>query len=141
MQVMRAVSKFLRLPAGRRGLLLEATASLVLASVALSLLPFKRAIQLGSIPLGRKAGASVKEVIAAIEASARRLPWRNVCIHNGIAAQRMLRRRGFDAILHYGIGNDRERDVLAAHVWVSLDGVPVIGGEEARAFACVGAFP
>jgi hypothetical protein len=80
-------------------------------------------------------------VVSAIETAARRLPWRVVCIQKGIAAQRMLRRRGLDAVLHYGIGNDRDRDRLDAHVWVSVDGAPVIGGEEARAFAPVAAFP
>jgi hypothetical protein len=139
MQAMRVVTRFWRLPARRRRLLLQATATLALASGALSLLPFKRAIRLGSVPLRRVRGDTAEEVISAVETAARRLPWRNVCIHKGIAAQRMLRRRGLDATLHYGIGNGG--NALAAHVWVSLDGVPVIGGEEARAFACVGAFP
>lgn len=136
---MRLVARFWRLPARRQRLLIEAAASLALASAGLALLPFKRAIRLGSTSLGKSSTDTASEVVSAVEAAARRLPWRNVCIHKGIAAQRMLRRRGFDATLHYGIGN--EGDTLAAHVWVSLDGVPVIGGEEARSFAPVGAFP
>lgn len=138
---MRLVTKFWRFPAHRKALLLEAAATLTLVSAALSLLPFKRAIRLGSVPLGRPSAVPADDIVWAIEAAAGRLPWRNVCIHTGIAVQRMLRRRGFDATLLYGIGNDRERDGLAAHVWVSLDGVPVIGGEEARSYAPVGAFP
>lgn len=136
---MRLLSRFWQLPSERQTLLLEATATLALASAALSLLPFKRAIRLGSIPLGELAAGTSDDVTWAIEKVAPRLPWRNMCIQKGIAAQRMLRRRGFDAILQYGIGNDG--DTLSAHVWVNLDGVPVIGGEEARAFAPVGAFP
>lgn len=141
MQIVRVMTSFLRLPADRRALIVEATASLALASAVLALLPFKRAVRLGSIPLGGSSSGSAEEVVSAIEKAARRLPWRNVCIQKGIAAQRMLRRRGFDAILHYGVGTGRDRDGLAAHVWVSVDGSPVIGGEEASAFAPVGAFP
>ena len=141
MQVLRVITRFFRLPAGRRALLMEAIASLALASAALAVLPFKRAIRIGSIPLGRSSATTANEVVSAIEAASRRLPWRNVCIHKGLAAQRMLRRRGFDAILHYGVGNDEKADRLAAHVWVNVEGSPVIGGEEARGFARVGAFP
>ena len=136
---MRLLAKFWRLEPGRRLLLMEAAATLALAAAALALLPFKRAIRIGAVPLRRDSPADAYEVVAAIETAALRLPWRNVCIHKGIAAQRMIRRRGLDARLHYGIGKDDGR--LAAHVWVSLDGVPVIGGEEADAFAPVGAFP
>ena len=138
---MHAVTRFRQLPARRRALLLEAAASLALASAVLRLLPFKRATRLGSVPLRRAVTGNAEEVAWAVEAAARRVPWRAVCIHKGIAAQRMLRSRGLDATLHYGIGNGRDRDGLAAHVWVNLGGVPVIGGEEARAFAAVGAFP
>jgi len=35
----------------------------------------------------------------------------------------------------------RDRDGLAAHVWVSLCDIPLIGGEEAGEFAAVGTFP
>ena len=112
---------------------------LTVVSAALSLLPFKRAIRLGSVPLAPVSPAAVQDIVSAVETAARQLPWRIVCIQRGITAQRMLRRRGLDAKLHYGIGS--KDDVLAAHVWVSLDGVPVIGGEEATAFAPVGAFP
>jgi hypothetical protein len=141
MQVMRAVTRFWQLSARRRALLLEAAASLALASAGLRLLPFKRAIRLGSVPLRSAVTGKAEDVAWAIEAAARRVPWRAVCIHKGIAAQRMLRSRGLDATLHYGIGNDADRDALAAHVWVNIDGAPVIGGEEARAVAAVGAFP
>ncbi len=136
---MRLVMRFWQLPAGQRALLFEAAVTLTVVSAALPLLSFKRAIRLGCVPLAPVSSADAQDVVSAVEAAARRLPWRTVCIQRGIAAQRMLRRRGLDATLHYGIGN--EADGLAAHVWVSLDGVPVIGGKEAGAFAPVGAFP
>jgi hypothetical protein len=141
MQVIGALRKFWRLPVHRRALLLEASATLAMVSAALPLLPFKRVIRLGSVPLREASEHTAKEVVSAIEMAGRRLPWRIVCIHKGLAAQRMLRRRGLDARLHYGIGSKPDRDGLAAHVWVSLHGVPVIGGEESHGFAPVGAFP
>jgi hypothetical protein len=76
----------------------------------------------------------------AVLASARRVPWRTVCFQNGMAAQIMLRRRGINSILHYGVAKDTEEG-LKAHVWVTVDGLALIGGEEAEGFACLASFP
>ena len=117
--------------------------TLAAVAAALRVLAFKRAIRLGAVALhGRPtASDSIADCIWAVEAAARRVPWRSVCIQNGIAAQWMLRRRGIDAVLRYGIANERSPHRLEAHVWVTVDGEPVIGGAEARSFAPVAAFP
>jgi len=133
--------RFWRLPAQRRSLLVQAAANLTLVSMGLALLPFKRAIRLGSVRFRPGLTGEAEDVVWAVEAIARRVPWRAVCLHKGITAQRMLRRRGLDAMLHYGIGHGDDRDGLAAHVWVSLCDIPLIGGEEAGEFAAVGTFP
>jgi hypothetical protein len=138
----KLLPRFQKLDRTRQRLLIEAVATLTFISVALHLLPFKRAIRLGAVRISpRHPGSKVEDVIWAVEAAARRLPWTIVCIQSGISAQRMLRRRGKEAILHYGVGNGRRSENLEAHVWVAVDGQPVIGGEEARAFAPVAAFP
>jgi hypothetical protein len=137
-----ALSRFQRLGRERQVLLVEAAATLIMTSAALRLLPFERVIRLGAIPLsGRPGSASSAEAVWAIESAGRRLPWRIVCIQKGIAAQRMLRRRGFDARLHYGIGRWAGEGELKAHVWVTLGGSAVIGGAEAATFAEVAAYP
>lgn len=84
---------------------------------------------------------SIDDVVWAVEAAARRVPWRTMCIEKGLAVQRMLRSGGVDAILHYGARYHRETGKLEAHVWVTVDGCPVIGGAEAGNFAAIASYP
>ena len=70
----------------------------------------------------------------------RRLPWRTKCIEKGLAVQRLLRSGGVDALLHYG-ARHAENGMLEAHVWVSVDGETVIGGDEAPGFAELAQYP
>ena len=64
-----------------------------------------------------------------------------MCIEQGIAGQRMMRRAGINARLHYGAHPGDGDAKLSAHVWVSVDGDVVLGGEEAVDFAEVAVFP
>jgi hypothetical protein len=126
----------------RRRLLAEAVVTLSLVSAGLRLLPFRRAIELGDVRARPVPGSGgIDDVVWAIEAAAWRLPWRAVCLHKGLTAQRMLRRRGIDALLDYGIRTDGVEQVLEAHVWVTVDGQAIIGGEEAEGFARVARYP
>jgi hypothetical protein len=137
------LERFRRLGRERQSLLLEAICELALASASVAFLPFRRAIVRGSIPLStaRRRPATSETVVWAVEAAARRMPWRTVCIEQGLTAQRMLRRRGIDARLHYGARNDHSAGKLEAHVWVTVDHVAVIGESEARRFAEIAAYP
>ena len=130
-----------RLSGRRQRLLFEAAATLIAVSVALRVLPFRRVIRLGAVSVRGRSEDAAEDCIWAMEAAARRLPWPIVCIQKGIAGQRLLRRHGIDAKLHYGIANPADRPKLEAHVWVTVGGEPVIGGTEARAFAPVAAYP
>lgn len=129
-----------------RALLLEAAAGLLVASLAIRLLPFRtlagrlagHAPDNGGRSIGR--GAEIGRVTWAVEACARRLPWRIVCFQKGVAVHRMLLRRGIASTLHYGVAQKPERG-LSAHVWVTHQGDPVIGGEEAVGYACLATFP
>ena len=121
-------------------LLVAASAALARARGTLLLLPFERAIRHGSVPLSsRGEGGSVFEIVWAVQAVGRRLPFRTMCIEQGLAAQRLLRRTGVDARLHYGAR--QAADALEAHVWVSVDGTTLIGGEEASGFALIATYP
>jgi Transglutaminase-like superfamily len=130
-----------RLSGERKRLLLRATALLGLASIAVALLPFRRAIRFGSVPVGARQSSSVEEIAWAVEAAARRLPWRTVCIEKGLVVQRILRGAGLNAILHYGARHHPDNRKLEAHVWVTIDGRIVIGGAEAPDFALVASYP
>lgn len=134
------LSRFHRFGRERRGLLIEAASALALACAAVAFLPFRRAIRLGSVAPEPGRSGSVSDCAWAVEAAARRLPLRAVCIQKGLALQRMLRRRGFDARLHYGARNEPPGK-LHAHVWVSVEGDVVMGGNEQPDFAEIAVFP
>ena len=135
------ISKAHKLGRQRLLLLAEAAGTLAAVSFALRVLPFKRAIRMGSVRLANREPTSAHECIWAVEAAARRAPWRAVCIQQGLAAQRMLRRRGIDAVLHYGIANRGDQAKLEAHVWVTVGATALIGGAEAPEFEPVAAYP
>lgn len=136
------ISRWARLDRQRQALLAEALLAVAGASAAIRLREFKRAIRMGSLPLTRQKAASdiTDDVRWAVETAARNVPWRAMCIQQGLALQWMLRRRGVDARLHYGIGRD-EIGELQAHVWVAAGDSVVIGGDEAPRFKCVATFP
>ena len=130
-----------RVGGDRRRLLVRAALVLAAASAAVALLPFRRAIRFGSVGRGRgRAQFRANEYVWAVETAARYLPLRTMCIEKGLAVQRLLRRSGSDARLHYGARHDPETGRLQAHVWVSLDDVIVIGGDDSSRFAEVATY-
>jgi hypothetical protein len=137
--------RFRRLSRSDRRLLAEALATLALSSAAIRLLPFRRIAELASRRPARAqaAGASTqwgRRVRWAVNAWGKRVPWRAVCFQRGLAAHLMLRRRGLPSVLHYGVTQDGDQG-LAAHVWVSLGGYAVTGGEDAPRFSRLASFP
>ena len=123
------------------GTIAEAGAALAVASAATRLLPFKRYITLGALPLREKRRLSEPERARIVDALGRRLPFRAVCLQQGIALQWMLRRRGVDAILHYGIQLPTNGDDMLAHVWVSVEGDVLLGSPQHKEFAEVARYP
>jgi hypothetical protein len=141
-----AAARSRRRPLGaiNRRLLAEALPALVLASLAVKLAPFRRVAAAASRP-GHGGGRPADEAFLrkarwAVEAWARRVPWRTVCFQKGLALHFLLRRRGVASVLHYGVAQDGGKG-LRAHVWVTVGGRAAIGGEEAPAFTCVATFP
>ena len=136
------ITRWVRLSRRRRALLAEAVLAVAAASAAIRFRPFKRAISMGSLPLTDQppGGDITDDVRWAVETAGRNVPWRAMCIQQGLALQWMLRRRGVDARLHYGIAKD-EGGELQAHVWVAAGGEVVIGGAEAPRFKCVATYP
>lgn len=134
-----AIMRMNRLSPERRALLIRAAVMLTTASAAVAMLPFRTAIRFGCVS-SRGRELSIRDCVWAIEAAARRLPWRSMCIEQGIAAQRMLRRAGIDAILHYG-ARPASGSEVEAHVWVTVDGETILGGEQAQSFAELARYP
>lgn len=134
-------SRWMRLDWRRRLLLAEAVVAVAAAAAALRFVPFNRAVRLGARRMGpANANNTLADVRWAVEAAARRSRWRAVCFQQGLAVQWMLRRRGIDAMLHYGIARDSEGE-LESHVWVAAGDTVVIGGAEAPRFKCVAKYP
>jgi hypothetical protein len=130
-----------RLSGERRRLLLRAIILLGVASAAVALIPFRRAILFGTVPVRPRQSPCFDDIIWSVEAASRRLPWRTMCIEKGLVVQRMLRLAGVDAVLHYGARHHPDTSRLEAHVWVTVDGRAVIGGTEAAEFAPVATYP
>jgi hypothetical protein len=138
-----AIQRWSRLAPSRRVLLLESAIALCASSLAVKVLPFRWAIRVSA-----RSGSStafvpqetVPDVRWAIDTATRHLPWTPVCIQRGLAAQWMLRRRGIDARLHYGLTTD-DQEALRAHVWVDACGQTLVGAEEAGDYVRVATFP
>lgn len=133
-------NRWRELDGARRRLLCRAAWWLSLASGAVALFQFNRAIRLGCVNGSESDDCSIADIVWAVEAAARRLPWRTMCIEKGIAVQRVLRASGFDAILHYGARQHAVHGQLEAHVWVSVGEVVVMGGDEMVGFAEVATY-
>lgn len=125
-----------RLTPRRIALHAEALAAVIGASLAIRLLPFPRIVAARTAP-ERAGDADIALLRAVVRAWCRRVPWRALCFESALALRTMLRRRGVDAVLHYGMARD---EGLRAHVWLSVGGETVIGGE-AEGYKEVAQFP
>jgi len=117
---------------------------LALASLAVWLLPFRaliRTTEWGAAPRPFDPADLVvaADMARAVRGVSRRIPWRTVCLHEGLALQWMLRWRGISSLFHFGISPGG--DQLSAHVWVSLDGKLLIGEQAAETHTEVATFP
>ena len=138
------VNRLRRLSAAEAALLAEAFALLAFSSAAIRFLPFSQVGRLASPRLGQPRKAPDEGLIAkvawAIRACAPRAPFRAVCFQQGLTAQIMLRRRGVESTLYFGVGISAPTG-LSAHVWVEAGEVEVVGCEEAPGYAALAAFP
>ena len=138
--------RFLRHSWQDRLLLLEAILWLMIAGLAIAVLPFRHVGFLAARPirrpeLPRQARLNnVQRIRWSIISTAARVPWRALCFQQGLAAQLMLRRRGISSVLYYGAAQD-DRSGLYAHVWVRAGDIDVIDGNIASRFAVLAAFP
>jgi Transglutaminase-like superfamily len=127
----------------RFALIAEAFAALALASMLIGLFRFRKIAALAAQARHERPGAppaTARDIGWAVAAWARRVPWRAVCFQQGLAAQLMLRRRGWAAALHYGARHD-DHGKLVAHVWVRSGELDVIGCEGADAYGLLAVFP
>ncbi len=138
------IIRFSKLGPRKQLLLAEALLALAAAAAAIRFLPFRRAVRMGSNALAPTAAgardAILRESRWSVEAAATVAPWRTVCFQKGLALQWMLRRRGIEAVLHYGIRKQGPGEI-EAHVWIAAEDRIVIGEEAATGFKSVTSFP
>ncbi|WP_404367048.1 lasso peptide biosynthesis B2 protein [Sphingomonas sp. MMS24-J45] len=119
----------------------EAFCLLLVMALAIRLLPFSKLKAIASYALGERKSDGVAErdllhrIRWAIAAAARRSPLRAKCFEQGLAAQVMLRGRGVDSTLFYGLA--RGDLALEAHVWVVAGSVPICGTRNAGEFSAL----
>ncbi len=151
--IRRPLRRFAQVGAGRRALVAEAVAYLLLARLALIFVPFPRlARRLGAFVSPAEARAAqasaqlaqdhvriAEEVGWAVTRSARYVPFKAVCLPQAMAARVMLKRRGVASVMHFGAAKGKEKP-LDAHAWLDAAGVEVTGYPVAEGFAEIGCF-
>lgn len=122
-------------------LLTETGIAMIAASLAIRFVPVSRLASWMGAPTSQIEASprEIAQIVRAIRAWSRRLPWRTMCFEEGLSAHWMLRRRGLASTLHYGAATiDGE---LKAHVWVRSGTMDVTGCETASRYALLAQFP
>ena len=105
----------------RRAYLREATVSLLLARIAVRIIPAARIFGWASRPPRQVRRFTADEtgwVLWAIDAAATKSRTEPLCLPRALAAHAMLRRRGMASRVCLGVA--RQQNKLAAHAWVEL---------------------
>ncbi len=149
----RPFHRFAQVDGRRRALAVEAVLWLLLARLALIVIPFPRlarhmgtftaptearALQ-GAPAQGSKDADIATEVSWAVTRSARYLPFKAVCLPQAMAARIMLKRRGVASVMHFGAAKGKDKP-LNAHAWLDAAGVEVTGYPVAKGFAEIACF-
>src|SRR5690348_3441987 len=141
-----AFAKLLQLPMRDRILLAEAVTDMGIAALAVAVLPFRTLAALASrtphtpFASGQEIPTLVDGVRWAVEAAARRVPWRAKCFEQCLGAHLMLGGGGVPCVLWYG-GAHRGASEMAVYVWVRDGVLDVVGCDIAWQLALVAKFP
>jgi transglutaminase-like putative cysteine protease len=138
--VWNELRRYARISGARRRLLWEALAALALAQAAMACLPFRRiAAWLGTPGAESPASATeenihmAREIGWAVGALARRVPWDGRCLAQALAATGMLRRRGLEGTVSFGVRRG-ESAGFDAHAWLRVGSCVVTGGAGHQSF-------
>jgi transglutaminase-like putative cysteine protease len=132
----------MKLEARRRMYLREAAVLLLLARLAVRILPPARIFAWANRSprrIRRFAADEMGWVNWAVETLGQRRPWMNAfCLPRALAAHAMLRRRGIASRLCLGVA--RKDGALAAHAWVELGKGRIAGKTEAENYTRLAEF-
>jgi hypothetical protein len=131
---MGLLSKFLRLPAADRRLLMKVMLLVWMVRMGLWLIPFRVLRQLLAKLARRSVASSVEEsalvarIAWAVSVTSRYVPLAT-CLTQALVTKLMLARYGCYSILRIGVARS-DAGRLQAHAWVESSGKIVIGGAE-----------
>ena len=140
------LTKLKALSSSERALLAAAMFAVAVAALVIAVVPFRHIAAYASRRPARPAPAGddwvrmIGEVRWAVQACARRAPWRAKCFEQSLAALWLLRRRGIATTLHYGVAQ-RAGQGLAAHAWVRAGADEIVGCESSSEFTELARFP
>ena len=109
----------------------EAAATLILVRVGLWTLPFEtlsRLVDRIGARQRQRSGADADRISRIVVAVGRRLTFRITCLVEAIAARAMLRRRGIESTLRFGVRSGTVGGrAIDAHAWLECDGRVLVG--------------
>jgi hypothetical protein len=131
MALWRPVRTFRQLQPTDRRLFVEAAMLSAMVWTGLRTLPFatlRRVLEKCWVRGSEATAVPTLRIVWAVHAASRRLPGGRTCLVEALAADVMLRRRGYAPVLHLGVRkrNDRE-ELLDGHAWVVCDNRVVVG--------------
>ena len=114
-----------------RTLIVEAAGALLLVRVGLWTLRYatvRRLIDRIGLDDNTASDECVTRIARMITSVGRRLPCRITCLVEALAAQAMLRRRGRESVVRFGVRARVERAAtIEAHAWLEHDGTVILG--------------
>src|SRR5260370_26484921 len=119
------LSKFIKLPAPDRRLLVSAVVSLIRARFTVMFVPVPK-ILLPVAPQNEAASpdTDAERISWAVETAGRIVPTAKNCLVRAIAGRDMLARRGVSSQIRLGIAKNSP-DILSAHAWLECCGMIV----------------
>lgn len=128
------LTRFVQLPRARKYLLGEAFLVLAVVGVTMTCLPFRRiAAWLGKPGAEGPATITADELTTAravgwaVGAIGRRVPWDGRCLAQALGAVYMLRRRGLEGTVSFGVCKGASLS-FDAHAWLRVGSYVVTGG-------------
>lgn len=121
-------NRFQALPAYRKRLIVQTALLILISWASLRLFSLQRILhrlQVLAQQPPRRTPYTMADIQHAVAAVGRALPLAT-CLINGLSAQYLLSRNGYDPKLHIGVKKE-EKTLLTAHAWVTIDGQVVVG--------------
>lgn len=125
---MQRLRKLLLLPPRQLWSLARAVWTVAAVRLALPVVPFARMRQYCARPARKSSmpGCLPHDDVWAVRQAARRIPGAS-CLTQALALQLLLRNRGLDSSVRFGVAREGRQRVFAAHAWLEHDGQILIG--------------